>query len=494
MKKLKAITALSLTAMMALPVFAGCTAGENPSGGGKTSIEFWGWADAYESEIYQGMVDTFNSSQDEIWVNYTKKPGGDYERAVVQALGSRSAPDIFYVPEELIKTWVSQDLIHDITPQVKNSKKIDLTDMWDSLNGRYQFDPDTFKYAEDAPIWGLSKDLGVTAIYYNADAMESVGIEVISVAKDEITDPAEQHGFYKKNGKYYFNNRISMTWEELIECSKLLTRDYNENSPTKYGYYDSNWFNTVWTVGGDCLEWVESDSASYKGGYYEWILDSNEPNNINGKTMPSNLEAINLWVSYSLGNNSKYGLTAPISPIPTVVTDQYNMFTTGQIAMYVIPRYAVPTFRRDCDFNWDAAPMPMHKDGVQASYTTSMAYSIAKNSTKKDAAFKFMEYMSGPEGQAELAKYGFNVPNQKSVSNSDAFLVSQEPPYNNIIFAEGAAYQTVGDWMYLPDTAWIDFIESPINDVRNGRKTFVDMAAAVKGELNEYLKRYTQKK
>ena len=491
MKKVKTLTLLVLSLLMLTVSVTGC----GPKDGqtqeeketGKVSIEFWGWADAMESEIYQAMVDTFNESQDEIWVNYTKKPGGDYERSLVQALGSRNAPDIFYVPEANIKTWVAQGLIADITDFVKKSEVIDLDDIWESLVERYTFDKETFQYSKDAPIWGLPKDLGVSVIYYNADALRAVGINILSIPENEITDPSEAHGFYEKDGQYYFNNRIAMTWEELVACSKLLTRRYNEKSPTVYGYYDDKWYSYVWSVGGNSLKYIETDDPAYNGGYYEWVMDSTEPNVIDGKVLPSTREAVEFWISLSRGDNPKYGLTEPVSPVPTVVTGTYSMFTDAQCAMFVIPRYAVPTFRRDCAFEWDAAPMPRYKDGVQAGYSTAMSYSIAENSSDKEAAFKFMEFMAGPAGQAELAKYGFNVPTQKSVTHSDAFMVTDKAPFNNAVFAEGAEYEEVGDWMYLPDTAWSDYIS--FKDVLNGYKTLDEMFNNSKATVNEYLKR-----
>ena len=490
MKKKLSFFSVLLCILMAAVLLFGC-ATQDTGRQGKVNIEFWGWADAVESEIYQNMVDTFNNSQDEVYVNYTKKPGGDYERALGQALGSRSAPDIFYVPEDLLKNYVSQGLIHDLTEFVRDSDVIDMSDMWDSLITRYQFNSETLRYEEGASIWGLSKDLGVSAIFYNADALKAAGVTIVSVAEEDVSVAEERHGFYEKDGKYYMNNRISMTWEELIALSKLVTRAYNPSSSTVYGYYDSTWFNLVWSVGGDSLRYVETDDPAYKGGYYEFALDSTAANSNDGVILPSTREALELWVSFGLGNNEKYAITSPISPTPTLVTGTYNMFTDGQVAMFVIPRYAVPTFRRDCDFEWDVAPVSHHKDGILAGYTTSMCYSIAANSSKKEAAFRFMEYMAGSEGQAELAKYGFNVPNQKSVTNSDAFLVSEEAPHNNIIFAEGAAYQTVGDWMYLPDSLWIDYFEEPLTAVRNGRNTLSAMFSEVTAPLNEYLKRYT---
>ena len=56
----------------------------------------------------------------------------------------------------------------------------------------------------------------------------------------------------------------------------------------------------------------------------------------------------------------------------------------------------------------------------------------------------------------KTAESGFNLPNQISVANSEAFLQTDKKPNNSIIFVEAANYQTKGDWAYLPDKLWID--------------------------------------
>ena len=49
-----------------------------------------------------------------------------------------------------------------------------------------------------------------------------------------------------------------MSWDELIEISKLFTKSYNPSAPTNYGFFNEWWFSFGWGVGGDCLEWDES--------------------------------------------------------------------------------------------------------------------------------------------------------------------------------------------------------------------------------------------
>lgn len=120
---------------------------------------------------------------------------------------------------------------------------------------------------------------------------------------------------------------------------------------------------------------------------------------------------------------------------------------------------------------------------------------MSKNSKNKDAAFELIEYLSGPEGQRELMKTGFNVPNQKSIARSDAFLVSDQPPYNNAVFVRAAEVQRGGDWTYLPDDAWIEEWAPTLNgDVLNGVVTVDQLFARYTATVNNKLKTYTQVK
>lgn len=161
-------------------------------------------------------------------------------------------------------------------------------------------------------------------------------------------------------------------------------------------------------------------------------------------------EVFDFWVSLATGKDASGKENGnKISPNPNDNIDS-TMFTNQRLAMYVEGRYMVPEFRRDCKFNWDVAPLALWEGGVEAGHSGSMCISMSKNSKNKDAAFELIEYLSGPEGQKELMKTGFNVPNQKSIARSDAFLVSDQPPYNNAVFVRAAEVQRGGDWTYLP--------------------------------------------
>lgn len=532
MNFIKRVAIIAFSTLLAVSTLAGC--GENTNtveSKGKTNIEFWGWGDDIEVQVFTKLVDKFNATHDDIYVNFTKRPSSTYSVDTLKQLQSRRAPDVVFVEDSKIKLWASDsiDVLEDLTPYIEKSSVIDLSDIWEGQISRFIFDQDTFKTTENSPVWGLPKDLGATVIYYNKDAIQSAGITIVE-GKTAADVPADEaHGFYVKDGKAYFNNSISMTQTELVEMGKLLTKAQNENSPTDFGYYCQWWFSLGWSVGGDDIVFVESDDANYNGGYYDFILNDANPNyrvkdgesvTVNGTTyqagellgyydkqalssadktkcneLASMREVFDYWVSFATGKNADGTENGNcISPKPNDNIDS-TMFTNQRLAMYVEGRYMVPEFRRDCNFEWDVAPLPHWDGGIETGHSGSMCISMSKSSKNKDAAFALIEYLSGPEGQRELMKTGFNVPNQKSIAKSDEFLKSDEPPYNNSVFVRAAEAQRGGDWTYLPDDAWIEEWAPTLNgDVLNGVLTVDQLFNDYTQKVNDKLKTYTLKK
>ena len=531
MKKSIKRIAISLCSVFVIAAAAGCGGDGGKNKDGKTTIEFWGWGDYIEVDVFKSLVNTFNDAHDDIFVNFTPRPSSTYSVDTLKQLQSRRPPDVVFVGDSDIKKWASSeiDVLEDLTPYVEKSDVIDLDDIWEGQMARFVFDQETFENSADAPIWGLPKDLGATVIYYNADAIKKAGITIVEGKTADEVPADEAKGFYVKDGKMYFNNSIPMTQTQLVEMGKVLTKDQNPSAPTDFGYYCQWWFNFDWSVGGDDVAYMETDDPAYKGGYYEFVLNDKAPNyrvkegetlSVNGTAyqggelisyhdrakltaeqkgqcneLASIREVFDFWVSLATGKDASGKENGnKISPNPNDNIDS-TMFTNQRLAMYVEGRYMVPEFRRDCKFNWDVAPLALWEGGVEAGHSGSMCISMSKNSKNKDAAFELIEYLSGPEGQKELMKTGFNVPNQKSIARSDAFLVSDQPPYNNAVFVRAAEVQRGGDWTYLPDDAWIEEWAPTLNgDVLNGVVTVDQLFARYTATVNNKLKTYTQVK
>lgn len=416
--------------------------GSDPSAG-KTKVQFWGWGDEVEIKVFKNLVRNYNASNtDNIYVEYTVKPSDSYVSSMDKILGQNKTPDIFYVGDGDVKRWATYDYLEDITPYIQNSSIIDLNDIWEEGVNRYRYDVSTKKSTPTAPLYCLPKDIGPTVIYYNVDAFTAAGITIISKPANEC-NAAENHGFNKDT--MTFNNRISMTTDEEVELAKILTRSYNSSSQTEYGFYTEWWFNYVWSVGGDCL-------VRDPDGTLHWTLGKTEANGTTENPLPSNRTMFKHFIDLSTELH--------VMPNPSTVSTARKVwaFKNKQVAMLVGLRAHVPELRKSCNFNWDVAPLSHVEGGRLAGHSGSMGFGISKrvSQERKNAAFKFMEYLAGPEGQRATAQSGFNLPNQKSVARTEDFLQTNQKPRNSIVFVEAAEYQTEGDWAYLVDNLWID--------------------------------------
>ena len=281
-----------------------------------TIVDFWFYGDEIELEVYKKLVSEFNKKNEgAIKIKMAAKPSDGYSDALNLTLQGSNAPDIFYISEIGFKQQAEQGTLLDITDYVNNSKDYVVADMWDSAVSRFQYDVNT--KTNDGPnkrFYGVPKDIGPTVIYYNETMFERAGVTSISVAAEDLeafnnNEKADDRGkkkseygidcvvkekgyFVDNSGNKWFNNQIPMNWDEVVTLARLIQD--NQADPNTYGYFTEWWFNYGWTVGGDCIQWIESDAAGYTGGYWDFTLmddsknyivaDDADPFEINGHT------------------------------------------------------------------------------------------------------------------------------------------------------------------------------------------------------------------
>jgi multiple sugar transport system substrate-binding protein len=134
--------------------------------------------------------------------------------------------------------------------------------------------------------------------------------------------------------------------------------------------------------------------------------------------------------------------------------DDETRFSNGRLAMLLSSRRVTTTFRTVTDFEWDVAPMPMYGK-QQAGILHSDAYCITSGSKAKDAAWRFLEYAIGAEGQRIVAATGRTVPSNMEVSRSPAFLDPAQPPRNARVFLDAVPtirrVPTISTWPEIED-------------------------------------------
>jgi len=436
--------AVLLGITMIFGTFAGCGGGGGIKWSGKgVRVHFWGWGDEAEVSVFKKLVDDFNRDhQDEIFVQYKPYSNNGFTDLVRNNLQTKTPADIVYVGDGEFKRLADAGLIEDLSAYIANSELINESEMWETSLNRYRYDVDTTTDTtidgEPAAVWGIPKDIGPTVIYYNKAHMAEQNITIISVPESELgakigTAIATDADGNAVTGKTYtwrgfdaeqrvFNNRVAMSWEETLQLSELLTKRDSKNKVTQYGYFTEWWFAYGWSVGGDCIQYVETDDPTYNGGYWDFTLaddtknyivdDNAQPFTINGNTyqpgeiltwqdklvdtaattkeirsevlaakengqldeLPSQKEAFIEFTRlsckktatvYTEGSNEYKGYEVTVNPSALGNAGKVGAFTVGKTSMLVDGRWSVVEIRKKAKFDWDVAPLPVYKRYAQ---------------------------------------------------------------------------------------------------------------------------------
>ena len=553
MKK-KRVIALTLALALVLGLTAcGGTSNGKPKND-KVTLQFWGWGDDVEASVFQEITDKFNETvgkEKNISVKYVQKASSSYSSDAALALSGNNTPDIVYVEETYVKSWADAGYLTQLDSG--EFEGFDFTnekgEMWESGISRYRFDPETATTSDEAPLWALPKDIGPTVLYYNAKYLKDLNITEISVPEEELADYNASNGTsYLAKGydsaNRVFNNRIAMSWEEIIELAK----EMEKIEGCDYGYFNEWWFAYGWSVGGDNVEYMDE-------GYYKFTLNDDTPNyivkddvesvKVNGNTykageiisykdkakltdadkanmneLPSMFDAFLEFVALTAKEGSVvgtasdgtdklgHGVSMGANSLGTADAEDY--FISGKFGMFVDGRWEVPTIRKNMSEasewgkgSWNVAPLPVYKEydangnvavhGVAAGHSGSVGLAIADGSGNKEAAFEFLKFVAGEEGQKSQAQAGFAIPNQIALSKEDdVFLQTSQDPTNSIVFVEAAAVQRPGDWWSLTDSTWIDDWANYLNyTVRENKATVNDLFDKYYEPTQEKLYKYT---
>jgi multiple sugar transport system substrate-binding protein len=126
-----------------------------------------------------------------------------------------------------------------------------------------------------------------------------------------------------------------------------------------------------------------------------------------------------------------YSTTMGISPkrTETANTTMSELFTQQRLLMMPSGRWSVPFLRENAAFQWDVLPFPAGRSGSRVGVDAT-GYALSRSSRHPQEAQALIEYLTGPEAQAQWAASGLVVPSQMTVAESPTFLQPTHPPRN----------------------------------------------------------------
>lgn len=331
---------------------------------GTVSFAFWG--DPAELQAYEAVVAAYEAAVPTVDVQINHVPAADdfYARLATGFAGG-SPPDVFLINYRRYGQWSAAGALEPLGPRLRESGVASPEDY-------YQQPLDAFRY--EGELMCVPQNISSLVVYYNRQLFDAAGV------------PYPEPGW---------------SWDQFLSAAKALTKDLNgdgindqhglgvENSLIRFTPF-------IWQAGGALVD------------------DDDRPTRLTIDT-PEARAGIQFFIDLNLVHK-----VVPSEAEVLAVSDE-DRFANGTTAMLLQSRRAVPTLRTIQSFTWDVAPLPVGPAGA-AGILHSDAYCLSGASANKEAAWSFIEFANGPQGQPLAAQTGRTVPSLMAVAESPAFL------------------------------------------------------------------------
>ena len=179
----KKLIAVLMILALSVSLLAGCGGDGNEGGKGLSSdspvtIEFWHSMGSTTGELVQEIVNEFNASQNEVFVDCIYQ--GDYTTAGTKLQAAASGgnlPHVVAIEITRVGMYASAGFLMDLLPYAKNDPDFDLDALYPGVMD--------FSYY-DGKLVSLPNGRSVPVMYYNVDALKKAGFDKAPETWDEM--------------------------------------------------------------------------------------------------------------------------------------------------------------------------------------------------------------------------------------------------------------------------------------------------------------------
>ena len=391
-----------LAAVVLVATLLAACGGSDEAGGDELTgeVSFLVFGEPEELKAFRGVVDGFKKVEPSVTVKLIEASDRDDLLARLStSFAGGTPPDLFLLNYRFYGQFAARDVLEPIEDRLNDSDAFAEDDFYPQAMDAFRF---------EGKLVCLPQNISSLVVYYNRDLFRQAKV------------PEPKPGW---------------SWDDMVQKAIKLTRDTNAD-----GDIDQHGLGVepsiirvapfVWSNGGELVD------------------DEDAPTRFALET-PEAIAALQ-----KLFDLRGEHLVIP-SEQEVEAEDDETRFQNGREAMVLSSRRATPTFRTITAFDWDVAPLPRHEQ--QAGILHSDAYCMTRASDNKDAAWGFMEFALGPEGQRITARSGRTVPSLKGVANSDAFLDPSLKPAHSEVFLDTIPairrVPTISTWPEIEDAS-----------------------------------------
>ncbi|MCI4667986.1 MAG: ABC transporter substrate-binding protein [Bacteroidia bacterium] len=310
-----------------------------------------------ETELFKATLDDFRRQKPDLAFKYEPIPG-NYSEKLQLMLGTRTAPDIFFLKGMTAPSYMSFGILNPLDDLISQSPNFDLDDF-------YPFALEAFQY--EGKQYGLPKDFNPYVLFYNKKLFRDQGID-----------------------------SFPSNWQELEMMSRQLTLDQDQDGKTdQYGFIVEPSIEMV-------MPFVYQNGGNFQN-----------PDGSLGITDEPFIEALKFY--HGLYKNG----IATMAQDQGVAWNG-DAFGRGICAMAISSGWLIPFLKDNYpDLEYGILPLPMGKQKATVAFTT--AYSMPKATKYENEAWEIVNYLVGKDGMESWTKTGIAMPTRKSVAKANGF-------------------------------------------------------------------------
>lgn len=368
-----------------LPSLSGCG---QPDGG---ALTFLFQAAPGEARARMRIIDEFARRHPDIKVR-TVVSGPDPQQQILTYCAGGKCPDV-------LMTWESYPqlaelgILLDLGPLIDQQSGYAAELRADSISGLLQ----TFRFR--GTQYALPEQWAGVFLYYNKKHFAAAGIPL---------PPREwQHGW---------------TFAEFLAAAQALTRRDSSGRAIQWGFVDA------WPPRRYSASLFGMNNGS------EWFTPPIDPHRTNIDD-PNYMAGFQFYADLSLRHRVAPG------PAGHEAASAIDLFAQGKAAMALTGHWMYSTFAGTPGLDFDVTVLPVGPAGRQARSdigTTGLA--IAATSPRKEQAWQFVRFATGPVGQRLIAASGLFVPALTSARRSPEFRSAHQQISNIDVLIDGPQY------------------------------------------------------
>ncbi len=388
-----------------------------------TKIRFSFWGSPAEVPPYQEIVNAFMKKNPEIQIEIINYPWSTYFDKIQAMMAAEDAPDVMFL--HTIPSWASKGVLEDLTPYIEKSKF--------PVESYNQELLSTFTYR--GRIYGFPRDNDTTVLFYNKSLFDEAGVPYPDYSWD---------------------------WQKFLEAARKLTKVDARGRVTQWGVVLER---NKWHL------WIHMNGGRIVDNY-----DAPKKCTLNERAA---VEAIQFIADMIL----HYKVTPSIAEL-TQLGSAAELFTTGRVAMVLSNAAQIGSFMTNKNLKFGVAPLP-----YQVTRTNTLGgagFVMYAKSKNKEAAWKFMEFLCGPEGQSIFAKSGDAVPAMRTPETVKAFISNPPSEQERLIFFTetgfGVKFPQIPNWWEI-----FEYVTRELDYVWTGQKSVVEVLEYVSNEVTKMI-------